>query len=179
MATDRPAPATDCLWDRIDDALDRRVDPLDDPDLVERLLSSPADLDEFARLAGRLRCAATLPPSRPRRRLVAAGVVLFSIALFAIVLIATWRFAERGPARDEVGADGAPQSASGTRVLDYRIEWESSDGSTALRSSVAGDGRVTSRHTTRSRVSTSSPDRAFGVVSYRIDSDATVGVTGP
>ena len=82
----------DGFWGLVDEHLDSRRDPLDDP-RVSAYLSEHADLlDRFASLTHAVGALSSMPPVANRgstrfQRLAAAGIAVVLIAL------ATWRFA--------------------------------------------------------------------------------------
>lgn len=112
------------LWQRVQDALDRRGDPLDDPELQAAIGATAARIERFATLRGRL---SALARPAPRRRPVRAGAVAAALVL-ALALLATWSrpaappasAVRPAPARSALLALTCQWDEGGGPVVEYR-----------------------------------------------------------
>lgn len=108
------------LWNAVNQALDARRDPLEDPGVQEELAADPDQLDELARVLGRIELVAMVPKPHVRRRRVAA-LVIASVLVAAIILtiVVLLRTGTRP-------TPNAPQVARATdtrsRILRYKLE---------------------------------------------------------
>jgi hypothetical protein len=107
------------LWRRVQEALDRRADPLDEPELAAWLGESPQELERYAELACALEVVAApeTPPARARPRrwpwLVTAA---------AAASIAAWLWPDAAPAIAFV-----PPESVGIEIVRVRVEQTGSE----------------------------------------------------
>lgn len=104
---------------RVDAALDRRADPLDDPLVRERLAADPELLEQFVLQRESLRALAASPPAAGRRRRVATVLVTTCLAA-AGLCVAALTAAALGLA----GTETAPEPARTPRILSVQLERE-------------------------------------------------------
>ena len=71
----------DSLWPRVQEHLDARRDPLDDPDVQRFLLDNPQHLEEFAELKHGLGALQPVTGGRRRRKVPWAAAVMLLSAL--------------------------------------------------------------------------------------------------
>ena len=99
------------LWLRVQEHLDARRDPLDDPDVKQFLLDNPQHLEEFAELRHGLRALEPVIGPRRHRKVPWAAAVMLLCALGLLWVL------EAGN-----GELPAPDIARGGRVLLFDIE---------------------------------------------------------
>jgi hypothetical protein len=107
------------LWERVQEILDRRGDPFDDPEVNARLLEDPQALGEVARLRSSLNLVESTPRPAFRWR-----TMLMPIAAGVIGLLALWQFAKSGAPGDEMVPERASQTAEAipeARIIDFHL----------------------------------------------------------
>lgn len=137
MAGDPTSGDAERFWRRVDEALDARRDPLDDPAVRDELLAHPELLEDFARVTAALAAVSAAAPlaaapadgtaavARPRRR-AAALVAVVAVVLFVVVVTAAVAMQLGGGARSQpAGPDlsdlsALPDLAPAGGVLSYR-----------------------------------------------------------
>jgi len=76
------------LWTRVEDALDRRVDPFDEPELAEALRADPRAARATRRFLARLEVLAEIaPPAAPRAQRRLGGVARLAAAAALLVAL--------------------------------------------------------------------------------------------
>ncbi len=157
---------------RADEILDRRGDPLADPELAALCDARPDVADALGLLCARLDALATtaLPAARraPRRRSASFAPALASAAGVAFAALGAWALVALGPAL-EPARRAATSPEPSARVVDWRLEirTESVRGTTLwvrtpageTRSSVLRENGTTLAHSIASPVSAPTPDR--------------------
>jgi hypothetical protein len=122
------------FWDRVDELLDERRDPLDDEAVQRHLASDPRAMDEYVRLTRTLR---SLPQPRRARRTIAA---LTLTAAAVIALVAYLDFAADAPAPPAV-----THSAQVSSILSYKISVVRESGASRSSTTIENDHRTDSR----------------------------------
>jgi len=98
------------FWQRVQEHLDARRDPLDDPEVQRFLEGNPQHLEEYAELQQGLRALQPVAGPGRRRKVpwVAAAVVLCSLGMLWVL----------GPGNGELPA---PDIAEGGRILEADV----------------------------------------------------------